>query len=1166
MSTDEIKDKAKDVVQDNVLTKEIGKSILDKASEWLGGFFGSKAKKADEKRDTEQSAESNEKEREETIKKEKKGVLDKEQEHFQKTNKHKLRSQKIRRDERIHKGDKIDRRRFGARGLYEYGQAVDFFSPQSLIILEDDVKKQSNLISSLIANDIKNKSVSNIFDKTIVVTYLKDKEKENQYLKMLEEYNLLQEKLNTAKLQQPQNEAWKDWTDGGIPSESARQKLARAAVDKMPGVVGNIPIVGAVVLKAFDIYGQFKASFDELQHDITNILQGTRKKTSLARIGGMLAGSIVGAITVGATLAAASSVIPGVGTIIGGTAGIIVGAVMGAAAGGSVGVEVVEFLASKTGNVDEREHEMEYRHLRVLRKAYGLKESEVLKMHSYLVNQVKVHGSDSDIGKLLTDLKKSALEEGRENALAKLCIYFIGQEQALRDGLYQVGIEYIVNQEERVNLLQERRLLEDQKNKLDAKDLEYKDEIKDDSLDKIEGVIKTNNMQVSSRVFIENYISLFDSIASNSSEDELIDNLQKKIMEEFGIPKSKAEEVSGLMLKILKDDQSAIKPELDSILTKRELGMPTQQWEQAYKQNKESLYTNAQAGQGIEHKRFEMRQERDDIVDVLKEFKQPSEFIKHSKFLGKKKPTWIYGDLMKKKSAFLAEKFSMEDPIKGLFDPVVDHKGDLIKVNLGDDEQYDLISKPKDVRSFGDYKSKSDKNENQRAQFRENMREDYLENAKKEAKRYNDDLWRGVFVEDYEKALKRDLCQSDSDIKVMDTLFSTLSRTIPDLMERLQKSDGSDMVEINNELTQIQGTLLKTQQTFPELEYDLEKQIEAVTDIQNYTKFSIMKNVYVRRDLAIQDDSGVNDLYPFEKYGMVEHLPDESGKLIKATPQQVIEKMREVEEREEKLIQKIGFDIENMSAKEFWNDDSFDDDKKNILRDACENHVQINMLEKLFQTLDEMPALMENAKKYGIDNMTRKALEKNMETLEAAQKDFPVPLMLQDKIKALEAFMKYHQTHAHIQHVRSAKAHSRETADNVASSQDIDLEKGTQQDDGKRSDARKDLANKLKAKAAKADEAKRKPVLMFNENKKIKSSDEVVLDGVVPDPEINVNDEVHVDSLSQEPIITKDTEIEPDDLNQSPEAVNEDSAQNILDNKEKKEGQKGKAKNRNTKM
>jgi len=1164
MPQDKIVEKAKEAAEQN-LNQDTGQSVLSMAAGWISGIFRSKSKEADRRRNKDRAAEANQNEREKEILAARKKELDDEQDHLTKINQYKLSSKRVRRRERSRKEAKDTRRRFGARGLYEYGQAVDYFSPQSRIILEDNIKKQSEKISVLIEKDIKNKSISNIFDEKVVLNYLKGDEKKEQYKNMLAEYEALKENLKKVMSEQPQNEAWKGWSDGNIPSESARQKLVNSAVNYTPGIIGNLPVVGPIVSKVYDIYGQFQVSFSQLRNDISNIFSGTRRNYSLARIGGMLTGSIAGAVAVGGAMAVAGSIIPGVGTIIGGTAGIIAGAVMGAAAGGPVGVDIAEFIASKTGNVDEREHEMEYRHLRQLRKAYGLRESEVLKMHSYLINQIKVHGPDSGVGVLLSSLKEKALEEGRENALAKLCIYFMGQEQTLRDGLYQVGIEYVDNQKERVDLLALRRKLESDKNTLDVREEEYQKGIKSDALDKLNTFSEKNHIQGSSREIIERYIALLNNVVLEGSSEEVLRN---KIMEEFGVSKSKAEafkkDMTECMVSILTDDFQDIKPEIEQVLKKRESLSPNEQWEQDYKQNEKDLLSNSEAAQFIEHKRFEMRQERDEIINVLKEFKQPSEFMKPSKFSGKKKPTWIYGDLMKHESAFLRDKFSAEDPIKNLFEPVVDHNGNTIKINLVDDDQQDLISKPKGVRSLDNYKSKNDDKEESKALFRENMRASYLQDAQSEAQRYDEVFWQGgvdgIFKEEYTKNLKSIYPDNVEDI---DNLLNVVNKDIPKIIDKIQKSDGSDGVEIHDELTKIQGMLLRAQQEIPELESDLKKQLDAIADIQHYTQYAMIQDVYIRRDLAIHDDSGLNDIFPFTKYGMVEHLK-EGDDLISVGPKEVKEKMKEVEIRVGNIDKIIVPDLDAMSTKEFWVGDSLKDDERFNLREKCQNNFQINLMEKLFYTVDNMPTLIEMIRKNGIDDMTRKKLNNTLTYLEQVETTFPTVNIASQRQALEELIVVSELSHAQFQQIRSAKAYTRETAEHPidkTSSQDIDVDKEKQEQE-KKDAARKALVEKMKADAKKESHASLvqiKPIGLKHKENELKNNkdDEEKLaqekskesnpDDALLDPDVNQDPDIAIEE--DKILLDSSSEIEAQDMSKKDQ--NSNVSESVDNNEEK---------------
>lgn len=890
------KKKGEQALKDNA-NEKTGKSILSTVAGAIGNFFKGKTAKSETNRLAKTAVQPDENERaleEARLKKiaEQQQVFTKPGESFAKKIEGKAARRRVRLDERQ------ERKRFGARGATYMEQTLDFFSPQSVLTFQNLLEEKHTQIRELAGRFLHNKSVS-LFDRDNVVKELPDDGSREKYIELMNERKVLEDKIHQAHEYQEHNSQWEHWKDGDLPEESVRDKIIGAAVEGMPSVLGKIPVIGTVLSTGFEAYAKFKLSIDELADATGNILAGTRRKTAIGRIIGVTVGSLVGAAVTGGALAAIGSVVPIVGTAIGGVAGIVIGAVAGAATGGPLGVKAFDYIATKSTRLSaERDYQMDYVHLKRLRKVYGLDEAKVLKMYSYLSNQVKIIGPKSARGKALLDLKKKALEEGREDSLAKLCVYLIGQEKVLRAGLYELGVESVSNQKQKIDLLKERRQLETDKLGLPDLQSEHERKIAENSaLKALHDFKEKYELKLSDEKLIKLY-KKYPVEGDQKQRDEAVQSIQ----EQLGWGKGQTTSFIAAMGKEELDDENVIVEALELLATPS----PTQAWENRWQQNTDNLANNQKAAIDIQHRRFEMEHERTGVIDLLKEFQSPAEFIAVSKYTGKNQKNWIYGDMMRK-------NLVQGDPIAHLFEPVKDNNGNILKTNIyaGKDrraQQVDVM-RPKDVRSFGlEEYSVIDIHEKERAKadFRESIREDAFNEAKAEGARHTVEFWRQGF--ENRSVMSKMLVHDNKQINLMDQLLKIVDDKLPDFIAKLSASDDQGTApQLNNECKALIFELQQIQQKFPDLAEFTEPKIQGLKDIQFYLDYAAIHNVYARRDLAQPQESPLHDMFPYTEHGVVQHLKGPDGKFIEtdvrdevknrmaniALPSRILERMKE---------------------------------------------------------------------------------------------------------------------------------------------------------------------------------------------------------------------------------------------------------------------------------
>ncbi len=866
------KEKGSKAVEDHA-TAETGQSILSAAANWLGGIFRGKAEKNDTNRLGSKAIIQTEEEI--ALEEARLENIDAQQDRF--TRPRESASEKIaakawRRNQRT--GETSNRARFGARGGHYLDQPLDFFSSQSILSFQNALVDTQNQIKLLTEKYLRNKSIDS-FDKDLVLNELPEGKIREEYNMLWQECNALENKIHQMREYQQHNSQWQVWNDGDLPEESVRRKIVTAALGTMPSWISKIPVVGRVASTGLEIYTQFKLSIDEVIDASRNIFASTRKKTAIGRIFGTLVGSVAGAAVTGGALAFLGSVVPGIGTAIGGATGLVLGAVAGAAAGGPVGGEVFNYFSTKSKRLGiERDYQMDYVKLKNLRKVYGFDEDIILKMYSYLSNQVKIVGPNSERGKALLDLRTKALDEGRQNALSKLCVYLLGQEKVLRAGLYDLGVESVHLQQQKVDLLKTRRALEAEKAILSDKESAYIKQIAEHPLLQALQTIKGKyNISLSASEMIEGFQSY---PVDADLESSLIAEANKRLQEQLGLSKRQTDEFVLMMLENgLPNEEAA---EAAQILLE---SSPTKIWTQKWEENVAQLTQNQDAENELKLKRFEMESERNGVVNLLEEFKSPSEFIATSKYTGKKEKVWIYGEMMRK-------NLVQGDPVSQLFETVKDNNGNVLKKNaeVGKKRQVQQVDvvRVKDTRSFGldEYPVLDiEQKEKAKAEFRESMRAHAFEEAKAEILRHDDSFWKRGFEDGNRKIIRGRLVDDNKKINPMEKLFAIIDNDIPNLIQNMRAFDNPyDANYLNNECKKIIFELQKMEQIFPDVKEFTMGKIQALQDIQFLLDYVAIHEVYARRDLAQVHESPLQDLFPYTEHGIVQHLQDKDGKLI----------------------------------------------------------------------------------------------------------------------------------------------------------------------------------------------------------------------------------------------------------------------------------------------
>tara|TARA_R110002110_G_scaffold121431_2_gene297197 strand:+ start:27522 stop:31262 length:3741 start_codon:yes stop_codon:yes gene_type:complete len=825
-----------------------------------------------------------------------------------------------RRQRRQHR---IERERFGARGRWREDQeeAIEYFPGKDVrweILQQQNLKRD---IEEIAAPFIEGKSISAFslddmlaeftaqelkFDDAISKAGEKERRNLEQRKKELQEVrDRYEQKMSAYSLNaimiknslQQENTAWQGLDKGDEPNKTVRKQLVEIASENIEAVADKIPVLGKVLGPIAKAYGQLKVTISEITDATRNISAGTRRLNSMGRIFGAISGAIAGAVIMGGALAAAGSVVPIVGTAIGGVTGIIAGAIMGAAAGGPLGVKVFRAVASKNKKLKkELDFEMEYTQLKQNRKIYGFSEDMQLNAYSYLNREIDRLGKTES--KNLQKLKKNSLEEGRDQSMLKLCVYFIGQEKVLRRGIHSLGMETIQNRSQRSVLLGQRRLIKEREADIEALQEQYEQNIlpfikkREALLNTIIESVESENVSMANhnlavgsandlmKTLVETKKISTEQIRAGMKRPGAIEGLIKAKMSEGEVEFGSGNEITEEnMIELVK--QAFELELLERELRDKAATLKIEDYEQSPQEKliedkakiQRYLERNQKQGEAIQDRRFEMMRERDGILDILKEFRKPSEVF------NKKRHNYIYHDLQKLDISGIVEQ--QGDPIGDLFEIKKDFTD---KTGLSD-----TISKPRDVRSFdsysvgGDsegYTQEKENNEMIRAEFREDMRENAFRYAQEEASLHDDEFWRMNLSDRALSEISKQCEGDEKKIAILQKLRELGSETkLSNLIAQISASDGSDVVALNNKTNRLLGDLLQIQSTFHLPENILESKIDALQDIQQCLELGMIKDVYIRRDLKQHHESVLQELLPYSPEGIVMHTRTESGTL-----------------------------------------------------------------------------------------------------------------------------------------------------------------------------------------------------------------------------------------------------------------------------------------------
>ena len=682
-----------------------------------------------------------------------------------------------------------ERKRMGARGKHR-GAPMDFFGAQHLATLTLQEEGLANEIK-IITDDPR--PINQAYLEEYKNKFLNEAKKshdaniQNQYAEYLRLYTDYQEclkKLQRARKANDANTEWQTWDPEGLSEKTARSELLKISNDLLLGALPSIPVAGPVFSIIIMGYNQLKTSLEELRDASLNVLTGTRQMSSVGRIAGVVIGAVIGAAVVGGIAAAGGSAIPFVGTALAGTVGIIAGAIIGASFGGPLGVSAFKLLASGNKTFkDERDYQMEYAHLRQLRKLYGFDEKIILNMHAYLSNQIKLLPKSES--KALRNLRKNALELGKEKSLGILCKYFLSQEKLLRSGLYDLSYESTLNQKERSELLIQRARILQENPKLSEKiTLLYEMEAE---LAKLE----------SQREGIGNRISKKET------------NLRFEIT------------------KLIQESKDVY--HIDRLLKK-----------------------NQQKQFEIADKRFEMTRERDLVLDILKEYKTPTE--QYHPILFGKKPIHVYNQMRKIEANGVL--LMPEDEIGNLF---VERTGP--KIGKRARENFSESITALDVRSFGESEGSYPYAVNINNQELKKKKADYYHDLVNHGFQYAKEVGAIAQMKKFDKSLSE---------------IYKLSEESKRILTELASADQADAIKINNKLNENIFLLQKQKQLFKndkKIIQDIDYNLLQLTDVQHFLQYSSLIFTKKRSELALPEDSAVRDILPFT---VIERAPSEA--------------------------------------------------------------------------------------------------------------------------------------------------------------------------------------------------------------------------------------------------------------------------------------------------
>lgn len=822
----------------------------------------------------------------------------------------------------------LEKKRFGGRGLWR-GEPVAFVEEEYSTKQQLEIEQIEYDIYTKIQPYLRNKAVT-VFDNDNVSLVLKDVieqlnrsataaqdeterqtllKKQEQVQRDLDYYqHKIKERQNLmdfiAEREQRSNNAWQGLEKGSTPNnKTVRKQLVELASENAETILSNIPVVGRFLGPIANVYGQIKVTMDHITDSGRNIAQGTRRRNSFGRIFGAITGAIAGAVIMGGTLAAVGSAVPIIGTAIGGVTGIVAGAVMGFAAGGPLGVKAFRALARKNKTLrDELDYEMEYTDLKRIRKIYGLSEDSVLNMHAYMTNQIKLFGTGKT--KDLQKLRKEALEEGRDESMVKLLVYFMGQEQMLRKNIHSLGMDSIQNMSDRRRYLAQRQSLVATEDVMEQNQKLFEEKLlpiikqRGLELDSIEALVIEGNIQPNEVLYIFNMVSKLanEGLNGKALEDFVLENHQLMIStmkDDIGGVKATDEVLTTLMLKIQQITVLEQKLEQTSEIVQVDYKKsPRDSFNEELARIQIDLERNQEQAKAIANKRFEMMRERDGILDILQEFREPSEVY------SKSKTNFVYQKLQKRNVPGIISKH--KDPIGDLFEPVVDQKGNTVTHIIGKGKGAEKVAvlKAKDVRSLGEYylsQEVQERTELARAQFRENLREHGVDFVKKEIGLFEESFWEIPATDrTLIEIMKRFEGEADTNEKQALEQLKVLkeNQTILNFIGKVNQSDGQDIAALNNEAKQLINHMAKVSDTL-NLPYNiLQGQITALQDIQTLLEQASIKDVYVRRDLASLHESPIQELFPYTPSGMVQHLMVE-GEVVEQNRRQVLDRVEQ---------------------------------------------------------------------------------------------------------------------------------------------------------------------------------------------------------------------------------------------------------------------------------
>lgn len=266
----------------------------------------------------------------------------------------------------------------------------------------------------------------------------------------------------------------------------------------------------------------------------------------------------------------------------------------------------------------------------------------------------------------------------------------------------------------------------------------------------------------------------------------------------------------------------------------------------------QALLSHEKKALEIANKRFEFMRERDGIVEILQEFKEPSCVYDEKRF------NFIYQSIRQTKLEGIVD-VPHDDPIDALFESVQSN------------EKRGYSHKARDVRALQNYGFKdirlAEQDEKKRALFRETMR------AVAPA---------GLFNHlKYLKEAENSICQQ----RVISKLLEKKDHEIVNMTS-------SDAIELSQNINSLIAELAQQKLKDPSLINDFDQQIKELSRLRFYLDFISMKNVYRREDLVAHHESSMHALFPYTTDGKVAHLLNEAGSLVAVDTNKLTEALK----------------------------------------------------------------------------------------------------------------------------------------------------------------------------------------------------------------------------------------------------------------------------------